>query len=82
MPKSFDYSPASGGTFFIYTFLFIFGNPAKDETISLDFKDVKVLAPSWADEFITSLKNEFHNPIVCLNTDNESVSQSLKYVNF
>lgn len=61
---------------------YIIGNPAKDETISLDFKDVKVLAPSWADEFITSLKNEFHNPIVCLNTENESVSQSLKYVNF
>ena len=61
---------------------YIIGNPKKDETISLDFKDVKVLAPSWADEFITSLKNEFHNPIVCLNTENESVSQSLKYANF
>ncbi len=52
----------------------------EDETISLDFKNVKVLAPSWADEFVTNLKKEYKNPIEFLNTENESVSQSLKYV--
>lgn len=51
-----------------------------DEIISLDFKNVKVLAPSWADEFVTNLKKEYKNPIEFLNTENESVSQSLKYV--
>ena len=60
---------------------YIIGSPEKNETISLDFKDVKVLAPSWADEFITNLKANFSNPIVCLNTENESVAQSLKFVN-
>ena len=59
---------------------YILGTPDKNETISLDFKDVKVLAPSWADEFITNLKSSFPNPIVCLNTDNESVSASLETV--
>ena len=49
----------------------------ENETISLDFKNVKVLAPSWADEFVTNLKKEYKN---FLNTENESVSQSLKYV--
>ncbi len=52
----------------------------ENETISLDFKNVKVLAPSWADEFVTNLKKEYKNPIEFLNTENESVSQSLKYV--
>ncbi len=47
----------------------------EDETISLDFKNVKVL-----DEFVTNLKKEYKNPIEFLNTENESVSQSLKYV--
>ena len=59
---------------------YIIGSPDKNEKISLDFKDVKVLAPSWADEFITSLRESFPNPIEFLNTENESVSQSLKYV--
>ncbi len=52
----------------------------ENEIISLDFKNVKVLAPSWADEFVTNLKKEYKNPIEFLNTENESVSQSLKYV--
>ena len=59
---------------------YILGTPDKDEKITLDFKDVKVLAPSWADEFIPNLKAAFPNPIECLNTENESVSQSLKFV--
>ena len=59
---------------------YILGTPDKDETISLDFKGVKVLAPSWADEFITNLKSAFPNPSEYLNTENESVSRSLKYV--
>lgn len=50
------------------------------ETISLDFKNVKVLTPAWADEFVTSLKKQYKNPIKFLNTENESVSLSLKYV--
>ena len=59
---------------------YILGTPDKNEKITLDFKDVKVLAPSWADEFITNLKATFPNPIEFLNTENESVSQSLKFV--
>lgn len=50
------------------------------EVLSLDFANVKVLAPSWADEFITGLKTNYKNKIEYLNTDNESVSASLKTV--
>lgn len=56
-------------------------NEAKpDETITLDFSDVKVLAPSWVDEFITNLKSNYPSKIEFLNTDNESVRESLKWV--
>ena len=51
---------------------------SKNETIQLDFAGVEVLGPSWADEFITALKEEFENPIEFLPSDNLSVIQSLK----
>ncbi|MFH1662059.1 MAG: DUF4325 domain-containing protein [Candidatus Falkowbacteria bacterium] len=49
----------------------------KDEKIIIDFKGVKVLAPSWGDEVITKLAEKFKN-IKLLNTKNESVQATLK----
>ncbi|MBQ5780890.1 MAG: STAS-like domain-containing protein [Spirochaetaceae bacterium] len=59
---------------------YIFPMLQPDEKIELDFAGVKVLAPSWADEFITGIKNSFSNEIKFLNTDNESVEASLNTV--
>ena len=59
---------------------YIFNKLSPTEILTLDFKNVKVLAPSWADEFITSIKSSYPNKIECINTQNESVSQSLKFV--
>lgn len=59
---------------------YIFSALQPDDKIELDFADVKVLAPSWADEFITGIKSNFSNRIDYLNTDNESVAASLKIV--
>lgn len=53
---------------------------SQDEPIDLDFTGVRVLAPSWADEFITNVKDRFTNPINCLPSDNASVIESLKFV--
>lgn len=50
------------------------------EKIELDFTGVKVLAPSWADEFISGLKSEYGNRIVCLPSTNPTVIESLKFV--
>jgi hypothetical protein len=50
------------------------------EPIELDFTHVHVLAPSWADEFISNIKNKFPNPVVCLPSSNASVIESLKFV--
>lgn len=59
---------------------YIFTDLNADEQIELDFADVKVLAPSWIDEFIAGIKSTFPNKLLCLNTDNESVEASLKVV--
>ncbi|MEI8103381.1 MAG: DUF4325 domain-containing protein [Candidatus Moraniibacteriota bacterium] len=46
------------------------------ELIDLDFDGVRVLTPSWADEFITPIKNEFRN-VQLLNVTNASVKATL-----
>lgn len=59
---------------------YIFDSVKSDEIIVLDFAKVKMLAPSWADEFITGLKAKLNNKIDFLNTENPSVKASLKTV--
>jgi len=51
-----------------------------NEAITLDFDGIKVLAPSWADEFLAGVKREFSNEIKYVNTENPSVKASLKTV--
>ena len=58
---------------------YIFNTVKSDENISLDFKNIKVLTPGWADEFITGLKIKFKQ-IYYVNTENPSVTASLKTV--
>ena len=45
--------------------------------MEIDFLGVKVLAPSWADEVITKIAEDFKN-IKLLNTENSSVQATLK----
>ncbi len=49
----------------------------RQELLEIDFDGVKVLAPSWADEVITKLAQEFPN-IKLLNTQNSTVQATLK----
>ncbi len=49
----------------------------KNELIEIDFSEVKVLTPSWADEVITKLSKDFRN-IKLLNTENPTVQSTLK----
>ena len=58
----------------------IFQNINNDEEVQFDFSDVKVLTPSWADEFISGFKNLHKNPLSFVNTENPSVKASLKTV--
>ncbi|MBU4142047.1 STAS-like domain-containing protein [Patescibacteria group bacterium] len=49
----------------------------KDEPIEIDFSGVKVLAPSWSDEVITKIAENFKN-VKLLNTKNSSVQATLE----
>ena len=51
------------------------------EKVEVDFEGVQVLTPSWADEFISSLIQEYPNDVVLLPSDNASVKMSLEFVN-
>lgn len=51
--------------------------PKIKEKIELDFSDVAVLSPSWADEFITKLKQEYPK-ISFTHLDNDSIKSTLE----
>ncbi|KKQ71631.1 MAG: hypothetical protein UT33_C0008G0049 [Candidatus Peregrinibacteria bacterium GW2011_GWC2_39_14] len=52
-------------------------NIVKSETIELDFEKISVLAPAWADEFITPLVRIYGKKVLFLNTENPSVQATL-----
>ena len=50
-----------------------------DEIINIDFEDVLVLSPSWADEFVVPLKEKYKNKTLFKNTSfNASVKETLE----
>lgn len=49
-----------------------------DKKITIDFDQVITLSPSWADEFITPLKQKFGKRIKLLHSNNPSIQASLK----
>ncbi|MBI4021958.1 MAG: STAS-like domain-containing protein [Candidatus Andersenbacteria bacterium] len=52
-----------------------------DEPIELDFSQVKVLTPSWIDEFLRGLEEEYGaDRIKPLPSDNPSVELSLEAI--
>jgi len=55
----------------------VLGEVSEDEGIIVDFNDVMVLTPSWADEFLTPLYKRFRNRVKLHNADNPSVSATL-----
>ncbi|MCL2806255.1 MAG: STAS-like domain-containing protein [Treponema sp.] len=59
---------------------YVFKEVGENDDIVLDFDEVKVLAPSWADEFISGIKTEYSNSLKYINTENPSVKASLKTV--
>lgn len=58
----------------------LFNSLDESEEIILDFADVKVLTPSWAEEFIYGFKNIHKNPMSFVNTSNPSVEASLRTI--
>ena len=52
----------------------------KTEVLELDFDGVDVLAPSWADEFVTPLLEEWGDRLHCMHTENPSVKATLEFL--
>ena len=50
----------------------------KNEEIIVDFEGVFVLSPSWADEFLTKLTEEYPDKISYIHTENPSVQATLE----
>lgn len=59
---------------------YVFNKLLPEEKITFDFENVKVLTPSWFDEFLKGFKSTHSNLIEYLNTDNSSVKATLKTV--
>jgi len=53
-------------------------NVTKDEQIEIDFSGVDVFSPSWGDEFLTPLLEEFGKKVILSNTDNPSIKATLE----
>ncbi len=52
-------------------------NVQENEEVAVDFSDIAVLTPSWADEFLTPLRSRFSNRVRLVNTDNASIKATL-----
>ncbi|MFA4831017.1 MAG: STAS-like domain-containing protein [Patescibacteria group bacterium] len=59
---------------------YILNDVRPDQKIEIDFSGVAVLTPSWADEFISALKEKYPNQVILLPSDNKSVKLSLEFV--
>lgn len=49
-----------------------------NETIEVDFENLEVLAPSWADEFLTPLQKELGQRLRIRDNGNDSVIGTLR----
>jgi len=73
-------SRPAGREAFLKAKAYVFKEIKTGEIIVLDFNNIKVLAPSWADEFISGIQKDYGNEVQCINTENPSVKASLKTV--
>jgi len=73
-------SRPAGREAFLMAKAYVFKEVQQDEEMVLDFGQVKVLAPSWADEFITGIKSEYSSNVQFINTENPSVKASLEAI--
>ena len=73
-------SRPAGREAFLMAKAYILKELSKYDEITLDFDEVKVLTPSWADEFICGIKKDYSGTIQFINTENPSVKASLKTV--
>lgn len=74
-------SRPAGREAFLAASAYIFPKDEK-EPIILDFEGVKVLAPSWADEFVGGLHKNYKNTLKILPTKNQTVIETFKVLDW
>ena len=73
-------SRPAGREAFLMAKAYVFNAIKTNDEIILDFDGIKVLAPSWADEFVMGIKTEYSNALQFLNIENPPVKASLKII--
>ncbi|MDR2429205.1 MAG: STAS-like domain-containing protein, partial [Candidatus Margulisbacteria bacterium] len=74
-------SRPAGREAFLSTKAYLLSNLAPQEEIVIDFAGVDVLTPSWADEFITPIKEQYtDNKLVFANDSNPTVKETLAII--
>lgn len=54
---------------------------AENEKITIDFQEVSVLTPSWADEFMRPILEKYPNRVLFVNDTNPSVQSAMRFAN-
>lgn len=71
-------SRPAGKDAFLVANSYLLSNIVPQEEIVIDFDGVDVLTPSWADEFITPIKEQYaNNKVLFANDTNPSVKETL-----
>ncbi len=50
------------------------------EEVDIDFEDVLLLGPSWADEFLTPIIDKYKDRVTLRNTENPSVKMTINFL--
>ena len=50
----------------------------QEEIIEIDFSDVITFSPSWGDEFLTPIQQQYQEKLLLLHTQNPSVKVTLE----
>lgn len=53
-------------------------NVPKNENIEVDFEGIITFSPSWGDEFLSPLLEQFGEKVILINTSNPSVKATLE----
>lgn len=71
-------SSRPGGKEAFASFLPSLNEVRSDETVEIDFEGIGSLSPSWADEFLTPLRERFGERLILLPTENLSVKVTVE----
>lgn len=53
-------------------------NISDDELVEIDFEGVTTFSPSWGDEFLSPLLEQYGERLILVNTENPSVEATLE----